>query len=70
MEKKDSVATFPFMKVSKYEFNTDKQVKYQSSTVTEKTETDKEIVTRNVSENECFYRLSKILRIKSVSLEM
>lgn len=49
------------MKVSGYEFNRSKQVKYLGSIVTEKNVTKKEVVARMVSGNKCFYGISKIL---------
>lgn len=70
MEKRDSVAIFPHMKVGRYEFSRDKQVKYLGSTAIEKIKIGKEIAAKNVSGNKCFHGLSKILRSQSLSLEM
>jgi hypothetical protein len=47
-----------------------KQVHYLGSIVTEKNVTDKEVAARIVSENKCFYGLSKILGSRSLTLEM
>lgn len=69
MEKRDSVSTFPHMKVGRFKFSRAK-IKYLGSTVTEKNETDKEIAAINVSGNKCFDGLSKILRSQPLSLKM
>jgi hypothetical protein len=70
MERRDSGAILLHMKVGRYEFSRAKQVKYLGSIVTDKNETDKEIVAIVVSGNKCFYGLSKILGSRSLSLEM
>jgi len=70
MGRRDSAAVFPHLKVGRYEFSRAKQVKYLGSTLTEKNETDKEIASRILSGNKCFYGLTKILGSRSLSIEM
>jgi len=59
MRRRNSAVTFLHLKVARYEFIRAKQVKYLGSIVTEKNEADKEIVSRILSRNKCFFGLKK-----------
>lgn len=57
----DSGVVFSYLKVGRYEFSGAKQVRYLHSILTEKNESGKEIASRILSRNKCFYGLTKIL---------
>jgi len=59
--RRDRVVAFPHLKVGRYEFTRAKQLKYLGSILTQKNKTDKEITSRILSGNKCFYGLTKIL---------